>query len=1483
MNFNDSKRLRKGLTVLVLFVALTGFAAAENKKISTGEKFNFEEGDTLILDPPVEITYEGIPVTVKKVDVNRLFKSSGDVKVSMTVHASTPFGKGEKNGEIKAGNRYTYDDFAFYFCSARAHYSNEEVYNGTAVMKEGDHPPMDEVCDSVGVEEIKNSVPEIQIISPEDKLYSRRSFTPEVSADADVDLDWSYSLNNGEFQNYNPNSTEIQAEQGKNTLTIKADDGYGNSDTGTVEFSVDSETPQISLEAPSEGYRNKNWISVKAKVNDPHLEKITVNLDGDQKEISSGEKVNFTGLEDGEKTLEVKAEDSAGNSKTVTRTYTIDTDKPDFKLFKPENRLYSHKDLSIEVTTSEKIEWRYILNGNSQSFSPNTTITAKEGKNHLEVRAEDKAGNTVKRTRNFRVDTTPPTINYNDKTTEKGKITSSSITLNISATDNNLKTVKASLNGEETDLKKTDSGNYLKTFENLREGEHVLKAWAVDKAGNRAELEQRKYLIDTEKPDIKVKEPVKKTYSTNSITLDVSANENVAWEYSLNGNKKSFEPGKRIKGLENGDYTLEIYATDDHGNTASKTVSFKINRVKPSFNIVSPENKIYNTESIQLETKSDSNIVEWRYNLGNGNKSFSSPEKLEGLQDGRHEVKVWGKAGNGLWNLNSRRFTVDTEKPNIEISDNSTSTGKTSQDFIYIHFSAEDPNLENSYVALEDEIIRGGEANFTGLEPGNYTVKVEAVDKANNAELRKLDYRILPEEPVKEPKIEIVRPQNRLYSKKSVELEVISNKDLDWSYNLNNKGETSFRPNTSIKADEGENTVRVTGKSEETTVEATRKFEVDTISPEISFEPSSTEQGRISEEEIVVNFSIDDANPEKVEAKLNGESLEVDKENENYYFKKVEGLETGSNTLEIHAVDKAGNREVVRREYILDDKAPEITVFSPEDKIYSSGSVELKVSADEEVENWRYEIDGAVKSFRPNTTVSGLGTGEHEIKVYADDLNGNTGTEAISFRVEEDEEEEKDESPPSLSILSPSNRFYSSSQIELDVSSSSSIQSWKYSLDGEGNSSFSPGANISGLGNGEHTLKVWAQAENGLWSSKTQEFKVDTKEPVVEFDETSTPTGTIEQSWIFVNVSAEDENLKAVETYSADQQKGAEANFTGLGEGNHLISVEAVDKAGNVRSITRSYEVKLPEGKEPGNENSDGNNSEEEDSKFELLKPENKTYNSSVPIEAVRENISQVLYSVNGGVNRSLTQGSTINSTGSNTLTVWYHTGNWRKKTVNFQIRPEENNNQDDKEQKDNKNSGQEEKEEESSGSSNFGGGGFPIQETDEQDDKNNSKKEKPNEENSEEKEENSAPEARFNIIYPSNGGLDNGVKFDASYSTDDSGIEEYRWSFGAKGQEVEESFQEPRKVTLTVVDDRNATDSVTKQIREKNEQQSFSIKALKDEEEENKRQGLGNRLTGSFAEVKPVLGLEQVVFGLGVALLMAVVFMGKSSRIDFP
>lgn len=112
----------------------------------------------------------------------------------------------------------------------------------------------------------------------------------------------------------------------------------------------------------------------------------------------------------------------------------------------------------------------------------------------------------------------------------------------------------------------------------LSEGDHKVTIYANDSLGNMGSSNTVFFSIDILPPILQILVPQNQTYGVTDIQLTFTINEafsNLA--YSLDGqSKKDIVGNVTLPALSNGAHRLTLYATDELGNLAEKTVSFNV-------------------------------------------------------------------------------------------------------------------------------------------------------------------------------------------------------------------------------------------------------------------------------------------------------------------------------------------------------------------------------------------------------------------------------------------------------------------------------------------------------------------------------------------------------------------------------------------------------------------------------------------------------------------------------------------------------------------------------------------------------------------------------------------------------------------------------------------------------------------------------------------------------------------------------------------
>jgi hypothetical protein len=147
---------------------------------------------------------------------------------------------------------------------------------------------------------------------------------------------------------------------------------------------------------------------------------------------------------------------------------------------------------------------------------------------------------------------------------------------------------------------------------------------------------------------------------------------------------------------------------------------------------------------------------------------------------------------------------------------------------------------------------------------------------------------------------------------------------------------------------------------------------------------------------------------------------------------------------------------------------PAIVIISPENKSYPVNNVSLTFTVNETVFRMAYSIDGQSNlAITGNATLTELPESAHSIIVYASDSFGNTGASSpVNFTV--------DMSPPNISILSPENKTYDTTDIALTFAMNEPASLMTYSLDGQMNVTIAGNVTLAVLSEGSHSVVVYA-------------------------------------------------------------------------------------------------------------------------------------------------------------------------------------------------------------------------------------------------------------------------------------------------------------------------------------------------------------------------------------------------------------------------
>ncbi|EHO9415683.1 non-fimbrial adhesin SiiE [Salmonella enterica] len=621
------------------------------------------------------------------------------------------------------------------------------------------------------------------------------------------------------------------------TLTVKATDVAGNTATETLNFIIDTtlSTPTITLDsADDSGTANDNKTNVKTPgfiiggidsdvtqvvvqvMRDGHSEEVELTQTNGQWRFVPG-----SAWTDGDYTLTVTVKDEAGNIRhSAPLTVTIDTQIAidHIELVNdsgiPDDNLTNEARPHFQVTVPTDVNVvRLSIDGGKTWFNATQSATpgvwdytwladVGEGKHTLTVEATDKAGNQTTQKLDFIIDTllSEPTIvldNTDDSGTKGDNLTNVNkptfLLGNIDA-DARYVTVEVQHGGTKEVLTATKdaTGNWSVTPTGTwADGDYTLTVRVEDEAGNEKHSASLTVTVDTQitidaielvndngipgdnmtndaHPQFRVTVPG----DVNEVSLSIDGG--VTWvkatQSATPGVWNYTWPGT----VPDGDYTLNVKATDNAGNTVTETLHFTIdttlstpvivldsaddtgiqgdnmtNRTQPTFNL-----QHIDDDAVRVTVSVEHGGVTTTFDAtkGVGGWTFTPPTSW-GAGDYTLSVSVEDKAGNTSHSA-SLTVTVDTQIAinNIELVNDSGIPDDNLTNNVRPHFQVKVPTDVNE-VRLS---IDGGKTWFNATQSatpgvwdytwladvgeGKHTLTVEATDKAGNQTTQKLDF-----------------------------------------------------------------------------------------------------------------------------------------------------------------------------------------------------------------------------------------------------------------------------------------------------------------------------------------------------------------------------------------------------------------------------------------------------------------------------------------------------------------------------------------------------------------------------------------------------------------------------------------------------------------------------------------------------------------------------------------------------------------------
>jgi len=859
---------------------------------------------------------------------------------------------------------------------------------------------------------------------------------------------------------------------------------------------------------------------------------------------TGGWEVEVDGLQPGDNQVEINVTDLAGNSGTGSVNLTRDDEPPVLELVSPApDGLYREMptlDFSVnEGTASFMLDARPLELVQGEPLPP-----MEDGDHVLLVRIVDQAGNESVQARRFRIDRQSPRLTV-DPLPEA--VNSESLRISGLREAGSRVRVVTPENEDLCPALGSEGNQWSCTITNLAEGPLRLVVISTDIAGNesRKELE---LLIDRTPPLLQWKYPLPGTYARIE-RFDYLLDDG-RLEISIDGHP--LEAGVPPAGLDlsAGPHRIEVSAHDAAGNVSRQLISLTIDRQAPQVEIHSPA-ETSNIPSPRLDFAfSDGTATV----LVDGVVvSVPSGGTLPPLADGEHLLRVEARDLAGNLGFAEKRFLVDTSRPRLELD---TPPGPVAgEEAVLEGYVAADAALKAFWEGHSLPVERHAEGRFRvvarGLKEGVNPLRLVAV--GGNGLATELPLQIVRDS--RPPVLGLVSPVQGIYADARPKLDyTLDSPVARIEVFVDGRPVTPGEDGTLGPLPDGPHRVEVhawdvAGNQ----ASASSAFSIDTTPPDFALQfdprPQAVEDLTLRgtrESGVRVTMVV----PEGVKASL------VRYPSENSWEVDLEHLPEGEIPLHLTASDPHGNTSTQDVVLQVDRTPPSLSVSSPVPGITNNPSPELLVSGE----------GGAIAVLlngQPILAEAGqlgpLADGSYILLVREQDLAGNQNQQRIAFQV--------DTHAPVVAISSPAPGSRTSAFPIVDYQVSDG--GVKVLLDGK-LVEVSRGTSLPRLDDGLHRLKVVATDSAGNDGFAEVEFMVDSTAPEVVL--LSPASGLTADNTPTLEYEVDRGEVRVlVDDVVVDKRSGM--SLDPLGEGEHLVRVEAWDDTGNVGFAERRLVV----------------------------------------------------------------------------------------------------------------------------------------------------------------------------------------------------------------------------------------------------------------------------------------------------------------------
>ncbi len=956
---------------------------------------------------------------------------------------------------------------------------------------------------------------------------------------------------------------------GAETLTVVAFDEAGNSRVEILGFTIDSIRPTIVLDSPSNNSVVAAGTTLAFTITDANPFTATWNNGGCcSNSLTAPYDVDTTGWSDASYTVLIVATDGAGNSRSTTFEFTIDSTLPSVSLSSPSNGSVIKGGTVLDLAVLD-------LHLSSVTYDNGTGAVAlaspfdiatpgwPDGSTDVWVNATDSAGNVRSVSYHFTFDSTPPSVSL--VTPANGSSIMSGVDLDFSISDTNFASASwnngGCCNTSLTTPFDIDTSAWA-------EGAYAVVVDAVDQAGN-----QRTVIvlidIDDSAPTVTLNQPTNGSTFGAGTLIDFGITDvhgfTATWDNGTGANALASPFDVDTTGWADGTFTVWVNATDAAGNAVSDFFVFDIDNTFPAVILQAPSNNsvIVPGTTLNLDVvDNDLNSVTW--DNGSGTSTLNSPYDISttGWSDGHVNVTIVATDNSSHTVEVVFHFIIDSVDPVLTL--NSPTNSSVIRAGTQLNVSVLDLNMGT--VTWDN----GSGTNLlpppynvdtAGWADGGISVVFTVTDLAGNSVADVFEYTM----DTTAPSISLGSPSNNSVILPGTTLVMgISDThtfNATWdngsganafsiAYNISTTGWPDATVDVLVVA------VDIAGNIGSRVY----RFTFDSITPSVTL--NSPSNGSVIQAGTTLDFTVTDAHLVSATWDTGSGTSSLPSP----YDISTSGWSDGVTTVWVNATDAAGNVAVDTFEFTLDSTAPVITLASPanDSTVQPGTTVDIQLSDASALSVTWNNGSGAVALASPyDIATGGWPEGPTNISVVAVDAAGNSATKVFHLRF--------DATPPSVSLVSPSNGSVipAGTTLDLSVTDLNGLSGVTWDNGGGPTALASPfDISTAGWSDGSYTVDVTATDVAGNTAVRFYDFELDSLGPSISLAAPS--NGSVIAPGTIVDLVVSDTN--GVSNVTWDNGSGAvttaspyDINTTTWPDGGTSVTVTAYDTVGNVR------------------------------------------------------------------------------------------------------------------------------------------------------------------------------------------------------------------------------------------------------------------------------------------------------------------------------